>query len=180
MSRMALVLLGFCVVLSVALVMADEEPQYLGVAGCKTCHKSKKKGDQYGIWSKGPHAKTYTELGEEKGKEVAKKAGVEGDPQKEEKCLKCHVTAYGVAKERLSSKFKIEEGVTCEACHGPGSGYKKPHYKEGKEEDAKKAGFIAKPDEKSCKKCHNEESPTYKEFKFDEKFKKIAHPVPEK
>ena len=51
MSRMALVLLGFCVVLSVALVMADEEPQYLGVAGCKTCHKSKKKGDQYGIWS---------------------------------------------------------------------------------------------------------------------------------
>lgn len=176
MSRVMLALLGLCVVFSVVLVMADEEPNYLGVSGCKICHKGEKKGDQFGIWSKGPHAKTYTQLAEEHSKEIAKKAGVEGDPQKAEKCLKCHVTAYGVPKERLDKKYSAEEGITCEACHGPGSGYKKSHIKD--KEGAEKAGFVAKPDAESCKKCHNEESPTYKEFNYEEKVKKIAHPRP--
>jgi hypothetical protein len=29
-------------------------------------------------------------------------------------------------------------------------------------------------------KCHNEESPTFAGFNFDESWAKIAHPVPEK
>ena len=180
MSRVALIVVGACVVLSFALVIAEDEPSYLGMAGCKSCHKGKKTGNQYKSWSEGPHARTYTQLANEESKKIAKKAGVEGDPQKADKCLKCHITAFGVAEARLSSKYKKEEGVTCEACHGPGSGYKKIHYKEGKEEASKKAAFVAKPDEKSCKVCHNPESPTYKEFKYDEKVKAIAHPVPKK
>jgi hypothetical protein len=32
--------------------------------------------------------------------------------------------------------------------------------------------------EKLCKTCHNEESPTFKEFNFAEMWAKIAHPVP--
>ncbi len=33
--------------------------------------------------------------------------------------------------------------------------------------------------EKLCLTCHNEESPTFKEFKFKERWEKIAHPIPE-
>jgi hypothetical protein len=187
MSRRALVLLavfGLCVALSIALVLADDEeksePKYLGMKGCKTCHKMKKVGNQYNKWKNGPHAKTYTQLAGEESKKIAKEAGVTGDPQEADECLKCHITAFGVEEGRLSKNYKKEEGVTCEACHGPGSDYKGSHKKKGKQEDAKKAGFVAKPDEESCKKCHNKESPTYKEFKYDEKVKEIAHSMPGK
>jgi hypothetical protein len=36
------------------------------------------------------------------------------------------------------------------------------------------------PDEKLCIGCHNEESPTYKEFNYAEAVKQIAHPRPAK
>jgi hypothetical protein len=161
--------------LSVVLVTAEDESQYVGVSACKSCHKAEKRGDQYTKWSEGPHAKTWTELAEEKSKEIAKEKGIE-DAQKAEECLKCHATAYGLADERKGSKYDIEDGVTCEACHGPGSGYKTVHIKD--KDAAKEAGFVAKPDAEVCKKCHNEESPTYKEFNFEEKVKEIAHPIP--
>jgi hypothetical protein len=178
MKKTAMLLFGAVVVFSfsVVLVTAEDDTEYIGVSGCKTCHKSSKRGDQYTKWSEGPHAKTWTELGNDESKKIAEEAGVEGDPQQAEKCLKCHVTAYGVADERKGSKYDIEEGVTCEACHGAGSGYKTSHIK--KKDEAKEAGFVAKPDADSCKKCHNEESPTYKEFDYDTKVKEIAHPLP--
>ena len=34
------------------------------------------------------------------------------------------------------------------------------------------------PDEKLCVGCHNEESPTYKEFKYKEAWAQIEHKVP--
>ena len=34
--------------------------------------------------------------------------------------------------------------------------------------------------EKACARCHNEESPTFKGFEFEERWAEIAHPVPEK
>ena len=34
--------------------------------------------------------------------------------------------------------------------------------------------------EKLCKTCHNEKSPTYKEFKFKDMWAKIAHMRPKK
>lgn len=186
MNRILLVVLalfGLCVVLSVAFVQADDdeeesEPEYLGMKGCKICHKSSKRGNQYEKWEKGPHSGTYTQLASEESKKIAEKAGVKGDPQEADECLECHITAFGVDKKLLGKGYKKEEGITCEACHGPGSDYKSSHKKEATLEDAKKAGFVAKPDEESCKKCHNKKSPTFKEFKYEEKLKEIAHPRP--
>jgi hypothetical protein len=34
--------------------------------------------------------------------------------------------------------------------------------------------------EKQCRTCHNEESPTYKEFDFAKRWEEIKHPIPEK
>ncbi len=156
--------------------------KYVGVKGCKSCHSSKSRGNQYGIWLKTPHHNAYKVLATEKAKETAKKTGVTGDPQKSPKCLKCHTTAYGVDKKLIASTFKVEDGVQCEACHGPGSEYKKfsvmrkLYQGKLKPEDY---GLVM-PTEKTCKRCHNEECANYKTFNFEEFFKKIAHPIPKK
>ena len=72
--------------------------------------------------------------------------------------------------------YSVEEGVGCEACHGPGSLYKSRKIMKDKEASMK-VGLII-PDEKTCIKCHNEESPTFKEFKYAEMLEKVAHPYP--
>jgi hypothetical protein len=155
--------------------------KYGGVATCKACHLTKKSGAQFKVWQKGPHAKAYETLKTPKAQEFAKKAGIE-DPLKSEKCLKCHVTAFGVDEKLKGPKLTMEEGVSCESCHGPGSGYKKRKIMlaiyAGKEDGAKYGLVI--PTEKVCKTCHNEESPVYKGFNFKEMAAKIAHPVPKK
>ncbi len=46
-------------------------------------------------------------------------------------------------------------------------------------EEAKANGLIL-PDEETCKRRHNEESPFYQPFNFDERFEQIAHPNPKR
>ncbi|MSR83915.1 MAG: hypothetical protein EXS58_13495 [Candidatus Latescibacteria bacterium] len=107
------------------------------------------------------------------------------DPQKDGKCLKCHLTAYGVDAALIvkgttpeEKGFVAEEGVQCESCHGPGSLYKSR--KTMKDKTAAVAAGLIIPDEKLCKTCHNPESPSYKEFNYAEAKKKIEHPNPNK
>jgi len=38
--------------------------------------------------------------------------------------FKMHTTGYGSAPEMFDAKFKAEDGVQCESCHGAGSEYK--------------------------------------------------------
>ena len=150
---------------------------YVGADGCKMCHKSKIKGDQYGQWMESKHAQAFKTLGTEEAKKAGKAKGVT-DPQKDPKCLKCHVTGYAADAALHTKKWNQEEGISCEGCHGAGAAYAKKEIMKD-EAKAKEAGLIV-PDEKSCKTCHNEESPTYKSFKFEEMKKKIAHPNPNK
>lgn len=159
-------------------VAADH--QYIGASKCKMCHKGAKKGEIYETWEASAHAKAYTVLAGDKAKEVAKAKGIE-DPQKADECLACHVTGHGVKAELLGDKYDVAEGVTCESCHGAGGDYWKMSTMkalaagETKPEDV---GLLV-PDEKTCVTCHNEKSPTYKEFKFDEMWAKIKHGLPE-
>jgi len=156
------------------------DAQYIGAAKCKMCHVSKKSGEQYVIWQNSAHAKAYATLATEEAKAVAKKAGVEGDPQKAAACLKCHVTGFEAPASAKAAGFDQTEGVGCESCHGPGSLYKSMSVMKALAagtQDAKAVAFL-KGDEATCKKCHNESSPTYKPFTFAEKLKVIAHPVP--
>ena len=160
----------------------EKKFSYMGVKKCKGCHMTSKSGKQYQKWMAGPHVKAYEELASEQSKEVAAKLGLKEDPQKSAKCLVCHVTAYGVDKELVAETLKIENGVGCESCHGPGSEYyklsvmKKLAAGTVKPEDV---GYVL-ADEKLCLTCHNKKSPTYKPFKFEEDVKKVAHPTPPK
>jgi hypothetical protein len=164
---------------------AKEKYAYVGVKKCKMCHSSAKRGNQFKKWKEFKHAKAFLSLKTPKAKELAQKAGLEGNPWESPKCLKCHVTAFEV-KPELKKKIKYEDGVQCEACHGPGSGYSKLSIMKDKKK-AREAG-LKMPSEKDerdpkkrvCTRCHNPHSPTYKEFNFKEFSKKIAHPVPKK
>lgn len=159
------------------LTFAAGEAHYIGADKCaKMCHKAKTKGEQYGIWQKSKHAQAYADLATPAALETAKKAGVTGDPQKADACLKCHVTGFSAAAALKDSTYSIKDGVYCEACHGAGSSYAKLSVMKDKKA-AIAAGLII-PTESVCVKCHNKESPTYKEFIYADMAKKIAHPKP--
>ena len=185
MKRVIALMLGIAIVLMFVGIYAQDsgkEFKYVGLKKCKMCHKSKKSGNQFGLWQERAHSKAYETLASEQSKQVAKEVGVTGDPQKAAECLECHVTAYKAAAELKESTLTMEEGVSCEACHGPGS-----EYKSMKTMKALYAGEIKgetvgliEPTNEVCVTCHNEKSPTYKEFVYEEAVKKIAHPVPEK
>lgn len=178
MRRSVLVLFAVAFLASLAATALAEEYSYVGVDGCKMCHKKEATGDQYGKWAAGPHAKAYEALGTDAAKEAAAKAGIEGNPQEAPECLKCHVTAAGVDAARLDKKYKVEDGVGCESCHGPGSEYKS--MKTMKDLEAAKAAGLVMPTAETCTGCHNDASPTFKGFDFETYAAKIAHPNPSK
>ncbi len=170
----------FILIFAFSLFAQGKKAQYVGAAKCKMCHKSVKSGEQYKKWENGPHAKAFATLATEEAKTVATKAGVTGNPQESAKCLKCHVTAFDAPASDKAATFKQDEGVGCEACHGPGSLYKSMKVMKdlaaGKQ-DAKAVSYT-RGSKETCLTCHNSESPTYKAFNYEEFFAQIAHPVP--
>lgn len=166
---------------------------YLGDAACKKCHMK-----QYLSWRKTRLAKSLDSLRPvEEAKDAEtfaarKAAGL--DPAKDfstdPKCVACHVTGYGLAggypkdpaaDDAAKDAASRTGSVGCESCHGPGDEYVK--YKRGlpagtkpRPEDLYAHG-LAKPDEASCLRCHNAESPTNKPFVYaDAKTKVHDHP----
>jgi hypothetical protein len=157
----------------------SEDRIYIGAAKCaRMCHKSAKQGGQLPKWEKSRHAAAYKTLATPAALETARKAGVTGDPRKSDKCLRCHVTAFGVDAKLLQPTYSVEEGVGCEACHGPGKDYSKLSVMKNREQSL--AAGLVEPEETVCVKCHNKESPTFKAFDFKAMAAKIAHPVPRK
>ena len=154
------------------------EHGFIGASQCKMCHKSEAKGAQFVKWEASPHAHAYKTLLTDQSKEIAKKMGIKEAPEAADQCLKCHVTGHGAKAELLGKKYDMTEGVTCEGCHGAAADWKKVHKKDPAE--AAKLGMAQPVDEKVCLTCHNEESPTYKPFKYAEKLAAIAHPIPKK
>jgi hypothetical protein len=149
---------------------------YAGVKMCGICHKSEAGGNQLAKWQASPHAKAFETLGTPAAKEVAKKLGIDA-PQKSGKCLKCHSTAYNFTETAIANeKVKVEDGVTCESCHGPGNKYKSKSTMESREKAV--AAGMTYPAIQSCKLCHNEQSPSYKGFEEKAMVEKIAHPDP--
>jgi len=165
-------------------VSGDEQsPEDFGLVGvkkCKMCHKAEKSGNQFGTWEAGPHAKAYEVLASEKSMAVAKERGIE-NPQTAPECLRCHVTAFPVMADLENQKITLEEGVSCESCHGAGDGYWKKSTMEAVfagEIEAASVGLMM-PTAETCTGCHNEDSPFFEGFNFEEAAAKIAHHYPE-
>lgn len=176
--------------LAAANLRADDAPDaslYVGVKSCKMCHKGEEKGNQFGKWEAGPHAKAYEMLAGEKAKAMAAKLKIDS-AQTSGKCLVCHSTAYNLTETKQTDTIPVEEGVSCESCHGPGKNYKKKDTMKVRDESIKNG--MVYPATKSCEKCHNDKSPAWdpqryttkdgKKVGFDaeQASKKIEHPDP--
>ncbi len=154
--------------------IARADHAYVGVDGCKMCHRSAAKGNQFGEWEGSKHAKAFEALGSDKAKEIAADKGI-GNPQEADECLVCHTTGQG---GEHAATWKVEQGVGCESCHGAGADYNKFPIMRDSEQSL--ANGLVIPNEEICLKCHNDKSPTFVDFDFEEMSPKIAHPDPTK
>ena len=174
----AVLVFGGCAVMlmwGAEMSAVQAEHEFVGVTKCSMCHKKPEQGEQFKIWQESKHAKAFETLKTPEAKEQAAKLGID-DPSTSGKCLKCHSTAYNFTEAKATEAITVEEGVSCESCHGAGKDYMKKSVMED-EAEAVAQGLII-PDESTCKKCHNPEAPTYKSFDFKERSEKIKHPVP--
>jgi hypothetical protein len=161
--------------------IAASDAIYVGAKKCKSCHKKESRGNVYGKWTEMKHAKALDALKSEEAIAIGKERGIE-KPWESADCLKCHETAFGQPKERKHPKFKNDLGVQCESCHGPGSKHIKARLAAAKAEKVPDGVIreigedeLVLPDELLCRGCHNEESPSYKEFDFAERLDEIRH-----
>ena len=100
--------------------------KHVGVGSCAstTCHgkvapdtssQNHVRLDEYKTWHQlDLHAKAYSDLDGPHGRAIAAKLGLASARVPE--CLDCHTD--NVPRERQALKFRIEDGVGCEACHG--------------------------------------------------------------
>lgn len=171
---------------------------YVGSGSCKMCHNKDEKGAQYSIWETSTHAKAFETLKSGEAAAIVSEKGIKTDAWKSPECLVCHTTGfdnggYEVMDEAFwspnpddrTAKKAVKrmsglQSVGCEACHGAGSDYKSSKTMKAiySGEIGRSTVGLISPSEETCKSCHNDKSPTFKSFDFDEFYEKIAHPIP--
>ncbi|MBU2493049.1 MAG: cytochrome c family protein [Bacteroidetes bacterium] len=174
------------ILFAVPAIMAQDSlasHSYVGAETCGVCHKSEKQGKQFDIWKASAHSKAYETLKTAEADSIAKAKGLSTNAILSEACLKCHVSGYNINASLKTAKFKMEDGVQCETCHGAGSDYKNIKIMKNIK-DAEKNGLrvfaTAKERIALCKGCHNSESPTFDSSKsdFSKMWSKIKHDIP--
>jgi hypothetical protein len=113
--------------------------KYNGPGGCaaSSCHGSivpktvlRIPQNEYSIWAgQDKHARAYQVLSNETSVRMGRILGLKSAPEQSEKCLACH--ALAVPAEQRAQTFDISDGVSCEHCHGPASGWLGPHTVKG-------------------------------------------------
>ncbi len=144
--------------------------KYVGVGVCKKCHVKTTgafpKG-AYLVWQNHVHSAAFRSLSLPYTQVVAKRLRQVEDPAHDWRCLKCHVTAYGVDASQRAASYRDADGVGCEVCHGPGSAYAEINHGPSNP-NRYKLGFYKltnlRERETLCVSCHNPASPTYKPF----------------
>jgi len=113
---------------------ADRDGRFLGVDTCGSseCHGSPEPWRNATvlmrerlIWeAHDQHAKAYASLESDAGKRIAKNLGL-ADAAQAPECLVCHTTWVPAAQR--GPKFRLDAGVGCESCHGPGGNFLRAH-----------------------------------------------------
>lgn len=142
-----------------------DTPRFIGSHRCRSCHQ-----DEAMTWLSGRHAAAYWRL----ATDWALTVGLMrpdyhdlDDPRTDARCLQCHVTGAGESWYLPAPGFYTQEGVGCEACHGPGSGYVDEDIMTDHEAFLAAGGKV--PDAATCQQCHR------RDFVWEEKWPRIAH-----
>lgn len=146
---------------------ADSDYEFVGSKRCRSCH-----GQVYRSWAESSKGRSWDALRPHRRAESKITAGLdpETDYATDAQCLSCHAVGFGRRGgylmadpgDRKSVRHAEErQGVGCEACHGPGSGFvqamleiyedERPY----RREELIAAGRrVVKPE--ACLECHNE------------------------
>lgn len=140
--------------------------KYVGPGSCSAvaCHggiaphtATKVLQNEYSTWvTQDKHARAYTALTGSLGRQMAAVLRI-GPAEKSPKCLSCH--ALAVDSAHRAREFDVAEGVSCESCHGPASGWLGPHIQAAaKHEDMVRLGMIDNRNlarrTEQCLSCH--------------------------
>ena len=141
--------------------------KYLGTGSCSSsnCHGSAHplKGsdvlqNEYYTWTKhDQHSRAYSNLISSDARRMTSLLGLSA-PNKEPLCLSCHTT-YVPEQSRRGERFQIEDGVSCESCHGAAENWLESHAVTGathKENLAHGLTDIAQLSQRAtlCLSCH--------------------------
>jgi hypothetical protein len=104
--------------------------RFVGAAGCQSssCHggAGEKRG-QYLTWSQQDfHARAYAVLTNARCARMAEALGLPA-AQTSERCTVCHSPYQSAAPARLTKNAHIDEGVSCENCHGAADAWLRGH-----------------------------------------------------
>lgn len=131
--------LALAIVFIAGAAAAQTPGQYLGVAQCANsgCHGStlplketRVLQNEYYTWLDADrHAKAYAVLFNNVSARIVKNMRLKKRAYEEPLCLDCHST--NVPAAQVAGKIDVEDGVQCEACHGPAGGWRAEHTQEG-------------------------------------------------
>ncbi len=139
---------------------------YVGAGSCAAaaCHGDVSphfgkpvKQTEYGTWIlQDPHARAYQSLENQVSLRMATILKLDKAPIENDKCLSCHALAPPAAKKERD--FSKREGVSCEMCHGPASGWLESHIRENSTEQSVICGMSKLKDIEvrtmKCLECH--------------------------
>jgi hypothetical protein len=157
--------------LLVSSVLALAQPQapnkFNGPGSCASpaCHGSVEvrsetpvEQNEYSIWVvKDKHARAFSVLSNDVAKRISRLMDLK-QPDMEPRCLGCH--ALNAKDTEKAETFRdISDGVSCESCHGPASGWLGRHTeKDWKHEESVKLGMKDLRDPanraENCLRCH--------------------------
>jgi hypothetical protein len=149
--------------------LPSQDVTYVGSEKCRICHKTERQGQQYPLWQQSKHSQSFPALSTPQAQKLT------ADAASHAECLGCHSPLADKAPDLKA------EGVTCEACHGPGSEYKKLSLMKNKDEAVKNGLLLyatAEAIKTLCLKCHQDAHK--KPFDFDAAWEKIKHDIPSK
>ena len=142
--------------------------KFNGAGGCaaSSCHGSIQPKtvthvpqNEYSIWAgQDKHARAYQVLSSPVSLRIGKILKLDRPPNQTPRCLACH--ALSVPSEQHAETFDITDGVSCESCHGPASGWLGQHTVKGwpHERSVQELGMIDLRDmgvrSHNCLHCH--------------------------
>jgi hypothetical protein len=151
------------------------KPHYVGSRVCRQCHDQGPQGGAWVSWLRSGHSHTYWRLAGDWALYLARLRPHYSDlenPIEDQRCLLCHVTGLQDDDALMDASFRMEEGVSCEACHGPGSLYVEPGIMADRDRFRTNGGVL--PTAATCRGCHRNSD----RFDYDTWWPKIAHARP--